>query len=635
MNRSPSAPGREEIATLLDRYNSGRHEEAKTLAQDMTARFPQHALGWKVLGALLKRMGSREQALAPMSRAAALSPLDAETHVNLGIALGELGRLNEAEASYRAALRARPDLAEVHNDLGNIRRELGRLDEAVTSYRMAIQIRPDYAEAHNNLGVALRELGRPDEASAGLRRAIELAPGYAEAHSNLGNVLREQGRLDQAAESYRTATQINPDYADAHSNLAVALKELGRLDEAEAALRRALQIRPDHADAHNNLGVVLHDLGRMDASVASYRRAIQIRPGYAEAHSNLGNALRELGRDGEAEASYRQALRIRPDYAEAHCSLGHVLLSSGRLPEGWKEYEHRWEGGLPKPVLPATSLPQWTGQAPRAGDGIMIFGEQGFGDKLMFSRYLPLVAARFEGRVAVVVNRALLALFRRSFPGVDVLDAAPVDQNAWQWQCPLLSLPLAFDTTLETIPERTPYLVPDPARVAHWRSRIDALDLPARVRTIGIVWKTGSLKANSRLRSLSLQHLAPLLDRPGNLCFSLQKEPDPDRLPWIASGRLVDWSDELGDFDDTAALATNLDLIVSVDTAAAHLAGALGRTTWLLNRFASEWRWMRDREVSPWYPTMRLFTQTVAGDWSEVVARAAAALAAEPPNRPL
>ena len=529
MTKSPTGPSAEEVATLLDLFSRGRDEEAAALAQSMTARFRRHALGWKALGALLKRMGRSDDALVPMRKAATLSPGDPEAHINLGITLKELGRLKEAEASYQRALQAKPDYAEAHNDLGNVRRALGRPDEAVTSYRTAIRVKPDYAEACNNLGVALNELGHLDEASASFLRAIELAPGYAEAHSNLGNVLREQGRPDAAARSYRTATQINPDNADAHTNLGVVLKELGRLDDAEAGFRRALQVRPDHAEAHNNLGVVLHDRGRMDASVASYRRAIQIRPNYAEAHGNLGNALRELGRPDEAEASYRRAIQLRPGYAEAHCSLGHTLLSLGRLPEGWKEYEHRWEGGMPKPMRPGTLLPQWTGQTPQPGEGILIFGEQGFGDKLMFSRYLPLVADRFGGRAAVVVNRPLLSMFRRSFPRVEVFKTAPIDQGAWRWQCPLLSLPLAFGTTLETIPNRTPYLIPDSAKVAKWNSRVAALVLAPATRKIGIVWRTGSLKTNSPLRSLALQQLAPLLNRPDSACFSLQKEPDPDK----------------------------------------------------------------------------------------------------------
>jgi len=256
----------------------------------------------------------------------------------------------------------------------------------------------------------------------------------------------------------------------------------------------------------------------------------------------------------------------------------------------------------------------------------LVFEEQGMGDKLQFVRYLVLAAEQFTGGVSIVIGRSLRELFRRSFPGVEVLDATPVDQSAWQWQCPLLSLPLAFRTTLETIPKQIPYLITDPGRMTHWQTRITALGLPASTRKIGVVWKPGTGMKIAPLKATTLQFIAPLLNQSGCAWFSLQKEPDPDKTPWVASGKLIDWSEEFNDFDATAALAVNLDLIISVDTSVAHLAGGLGLPTWLLNRHASDWRWMRDREDSPWYPTMRIFTQKKAGDWNEVARRMATAL---------
>jgi tetratricopeptide (TPR) repeat protein len=476
------------------------------------------------------------------------------------------------------------------------------------------------------LGAVFKQMGRSADALVPMQKVVALSPGDVEAHYNLGVTLQDIGRLDEAEVSYRQALQINPDYADAHCNLGNILKNLGRLDEAEASYRQALQIKPDLADAHSNLGLTLRDMGRMNEAEESFRRALQINPDIAERHSNLGITLRDVGRVDDAEASLRRALEIKPDLAELHYNLAFTLLLSGRFSEGWHEYEYRWEGSSPKQLRPTTSLPQWIGQTPLPNDRLLIFTEQGMGDKLQFSRYLLLVKNRFANGVSVVVDRPLLALFRRSFRDVDFLDVVPADQSAWQWQCPLLSLPLAFDTTLATIPRHVPYLIPDPTRVNYWKSKIAALDLPASTHKIGVVWKAGKIMKIAYLKGFPLEHLAPLLNQPGCTWFSLQKEPDPDRMPWVSSSKLLDWTDEFSDFDETAALLVNLDLIISVDTSVAHLAGGLGRPTWLLNRHASDWRWMRDREESPWYPTMRIFTQKKAGDWDEVVSRVSAAL---------
>jgi tetratricopeptide (TPR) repeat protein len=377
------------------------------------------------------------------------------------------------------------------------------------------------------------------------------------------------------------------------------------------------------------LAVTLKDLGQLDAAVTSCRRALEIKPDYAEAYNNLGLTQVELGQLDEAVANCRQALKIKPDFAEAHANLGISLLEMGQLSKGWQEYEYRWEGCRPKRSRPASSLPQWTGQSVSPGDRLLVFVEQGMGDMLQFARYLPLVTERFPEGVSILVGSPVLELFRRSFPMIDVLDTLPADQSAWQWHCPLLSLPLAFGTTLETIPHQVPYLTPDPVRVAYWQSRIAALGFPASTRKIGVVWKSGTVMKIAQLKSITLQALAPLLNQPGCVWFSLQKEPDPAKAPWVASGKLIDWADEFGDFNETASLAMNLDMIISVDTSVAHLAGGLGLPTWLFNRHASDWRWMRNREDSPWYPTMRIFTQKNAGDWDEVVSRMSAVLAGE------
>ena len=424
----------------------------------------------------------------------------------------------------------------------------------------------------------------------------------------------------------QNATKLLPDDADALTNFGIVLTDLGRLDEAVVICRRALEIKPDYARAHNNLGNALLDLGRFDEAAACFYRALEIKHDYARAHNNLGNALDKLGRLDDAMASYRRALDMQPDYAGAHHNLSYILLLRGEYNEGWPEFEYRFKDPQAKQLRPVTPLRQWIGQKPTHNERLLVFEEQGFGDKLQFSRYLPLAAEQFTGGVSIVIGSPMRELFRSSFPKVEILDAVPADHSNWQWQCPLLSLPLAFRTTLETIPNQVPYLIADPIRAARWQNRIATLGLPPSTRKIGIVWKSGTGMKTAELRSLSMQRIAPLLNQPGCVWFSLQKEPDPDKAPWVASGKLIDWAAEFSDFAETAALAMNLDLIISVDTSVAHLAGGLGLPTWLFNRYASEWRWLRGREDSPWYPTMRIFTQRTAGDWDEVVKRMASAL---------
>ena len=284
---SAKSPSPQEVDALLALFNEGRFTEVATLAQMMTERFPLHAFGWKALGTVFQQMGRSEDALAPMQKAAALSPGEVEAHNNLGMVLQDLNRLDKAEVSFRQALQIKPDYAEAHSNLGATLKELGRLDESEASYRRALQINPDFAEAHSNLGNTLKYLGRLDEAEASYRRALQIKPDHAEAYNNLGVTLQKLGRMDESEDSLRRALQIKPDYAEAHSNLGITLLDMGRLAESEVSLRRALQIKPDLAEAHNNLGNILKDMGRLDEAETSYRRALQIKPDYAQAYSNL------------------------------------------------------------------------------------------------------------------------------------------------------------------------------------------------------------------------------------------------------------------------------------------------------------------------------------------------------------
>jgi tetratricopeptide (TPR) repeat protein len=537
------------------------------------------------------------------------------------------GQLTEALALARILTTRYPNHDAGWKAMGVAYQQMGRHTDALAPMQRTVQLVPRDAEAHNNLGITLDALGRYEEAAASYRRALKINPTYAQAHSNLGAALHRLLRLDEAVACYRKALHHQPDYVRAHNNLGATLHDLRRLQEAEACYRKAIALDPVYLDAHRNLGITLHDMDRLDEAETSYRNALQLNANDAETHSYLGNTLKDMGKLDDAEASHRMALHINPNLAEAKHNLSHTLLTMGKLTEAWPAYESRWETyTLKKMQRPDTTLPLWQGQPPSPNDRILIFREQGMGDQIQFVRYLRLLAQRFPAGISLVTAPALHGLFQRAFPSVDMLDHAPADQSRWQWQCPLMSLPLAFNTQLSDIPNQVPYLIPDAAKSTLWADRISALNLPTAKRKIGLVWKPGSLMKNAALRALTLQQFSPLLNLADCAFFSLQKEPDTDKAAWITAGKLIDWSDEFHSFDDTAALISQLDLVISVDTSVAHLAGALGCPVWLLNRHASEWRWMRDREDSPWYPTMRIFAQDKAGDWAPVIARVAAAL---------
>jgi Flp pilus assembly protein TadD len=648
-----AAPGPSQSAVEgLRHHQAGRLDLAASHYLKALAERPNDPDVLYLLGALRHQQGNPVQAVELIGKSVAIKPTNPEAHSDLGVALAALGRADAAVNAYRQAIAIRPDYPETHNNLGNALRTIGRLDDAATSLRQAIALKPTYPEAHNNLGVALRDLGRLAEAEASHREAIRLRPNYPEAHCNLGAVLHALGRLAEAEASCRQALRLRPNHPDAHNSLGGVLWSLGRAAEAEASCRQALRLRPDYPEAHNNLGGALWAVGRLDEAEECCRQALRLRPDYPEAHNNLGNALRDLGRPEEAEASCREALRLRPDYPDAHSNLGaalyslgrsaeaeescreagrlspdypdahtnlaHALLLAGRFEEGWSEYEWRWKTRQLADGARNFPVPQWSGE-PIGERTILLHAEQGLGDTLQFCRYLPLMAPGV--RIVLEAQAPLVRLLSR-LPGVTQIIAQGERLPPFDLHCPLLSLPRAFGTTLDSIPATTPYLAADPPQAAHWRERIAGL--PGM--RVGLVWAGGqrhgltNLIIADRRRSITLDAMAPLAEASGISFISLQKgEPAAQAAHPPAGMALHDFTADLHDFADTAALIDGLDLVISVDTAVAHLAGALGKPVWLLNRFDTDWRWLLNRDDSPWYPTLRQFRQPAPGDWTSVL----------------
>jgi tetratricopeptide (TPR) repeat protein len=424
--------------------------------------------------------------------------------------------------------------------------------------------------------------------------------------------LHRAGRLEDTERACRDILVRHPDHAETLHLFGIILGQLGKTEESVRVLRRAVQLQPDSALVRHNLAFALKLAGNFDEAVAEFHRAIALDPYLASAHSNLGITYKDMLRLDEAIPCYRRAIQLRPDYAEAHWNLGLVLLRLGDFKEGLAEYE--WRGKVKSLMpLPTFAQPRWNGEH-FFGKTILLFPEQGLGDAIQFARYIPMVANR--GRQVVLVSRPeLVRVFERSFKMAHVVPLTGPIPN-FHVQCSLVSLPLVFGTDLNSIPAPIPYVQSDPALVESWSRKLGSRD--GRLR-VGLAWAGNSNHINDRNRSIGPSELAPLAAVKEAALYSLQKDKPGDRTA-PADLNLIDFTAELGDFAETAALIENLELVVTVDTSVAHLAGAMGKPTWVLVPFVPDWRWLLDRSDSPWYPgTMRLFRQAANGQWKEAV----------------
>jgi tetratricopeptide (TPR) repeat protein len=591
-----------------------RFDEALTSYDRALALRSDYATALYNRGLTLHELKRFDEALTSYDRALAVRPDYAEAFSNRGNTLHAL-RFDEALASFDHALALRPERCEALCNRGATLQELKRFDEALTSYDRALVLRPGYAEAHYNCGVTLHELQRFAEALTSYDRALAAEPHYVVALGNRGLVLHALKRFEEALASYDRALALQPNYVEALSNRGNTLHELKRFDEALMSFDGALALRPDYAVALYNRGVTLHELQRFAEALASYDRALALRPDYAEALSNRGNTLHELKRLEEALTSFKSAPAVRPDYAEARWNMSLVQLLTGDFYGGWREYEWRWKNaGLPL-FSRDFAQPLWLGENEIEGKTILLHSEQGYGDAIQFCRYVPLVA---EGGARVLLEvPAPLQDLMAGLLGVSQVVSEQGPLPHFDLHCPLLSLPLALGTGIETIPANVPYLNVPPDRVSAWEKALG----PKRHLRIGLAWSGRRTHKNDANRSISLQSLLPLLNI--NASFvSLQTDVRPDDARVLPDQRnLVHLGHRLETFSDTAAVISNLDLVISVDTSVAHLTGALAKPVWVLLPFVPDWRWQIDREDSPWYPTARLFRQSVRGDWSGVISR--------------
>lgn len=680
------APPAAEIEELLQHYQSGNLTLSEQHARNITQNFPNHPVGWKILGMVLKAQGLVHEPLKPLQRAVELSPNDPDIHYNLGIVFNDLGQKEAAAASYRTAIRQAPTFVPAHYNLSLVLNDLGQVAETVMSCREVVRLKPDFAQAHYNLAIALFKIGRHAEAEGSCRAAIRLAPDYAPAHYNLGVALNSLGRFAEAEISYRQAIRLRqdyaqaysnlgvtllnleryseaelccrdairlqpnfveaytnlavalikgffklgryeeaelscreairlkPDYAQAHSNLGVALFKQGRLIEAKASYREAIRLSPTDEQAHNNLGLTLNDLGQFSEAENAYQEAIRLNPDYAEAYSNLGVTLFRLGRFSEAESYYQEAIRLQPDYAPAYHNKSHLDLLLGSLEEGWQnnEWRRRLAGS---DVNRSFSTPLWSGAESLSGKTILVYSELHLGDTIQMCRYLKKLLQ--QGAIVLFApHKQLYALMRGLDKRIELVSLE--DKNLqFDFHCPMMSLPLAFKTNLQTIPSDTPYLFAEEDRIKKWKERIGGEGFK-----IGICWG-GSHTAVKAGRTFPLHLFSEISKIQGIRLISIHKGEGEKELESLPTGMKVE---VLGDdfdagdqaFLDTAAVMKCCDLIITSDTAITVLGGALSVPTWIGLKKVPHWFWMLDRNDSPWYPSIRLFRQNTQGDWESV-----------------
>jgi len=660
-------------------HQSGKLAEAQALYRQVLALEPNHGDAWHMLAGLAHQSGDNAAALASVRRAIDANPSVAIYHASHGLILSAMEQPDDAIDAYRQALRLDSNLAGAHTNLGNLLKDKAQWSEAIAEYRAALTLRPDHPPTLHNLGLALKHEDKLLEAIDAFRRAVQLAPELIDSRLQLSESLREAKRVDEAiAEACRALAQ-KPDSAPAHTSLGLALQESNRLDEAIVEYRQAIALDPKYTAPYTNLGVALETRRESAQAIALLRKAAELEPDAAPVHQNLANSLLSLGEFDEARKELDTALALKGEFPEALTTLGKLQTELGQLDEGIASYERavalrpkfaeptwNWsinlllrgdfEHGLPKfearrkvkafRADRGLSGQMWDGRAIE-GKRILLHWEQGLGDTIHFVRYAKILKERAAG-VSLLCQPTLKRLLTGQC-GLETVVGDSEPLPAYDFYCPLPSLPLLLKTTLQTIPADVPYLFPEPPLVEKWK---ELLAQEPR-RKVGLVWAGNPQHQNDRNRSIRLEDLAPLTSASGAPTggsrdpdafsdggsppvrapaalarfYSLQKGPAAEQAKSPPAGmEVVDWTERLTDWAETAALITCLDLVITVDTAVAHLAGAMGKPVWVLLPFIPDWRWMLEREDSPWYPTMRLFRQPTRGDWRTPIQRIAADL---------
>ncbi len=570
----------------LSLHQSGRLDEAAAIYTSVLEADPSNWEARYLLGTVHLQQGQVERSLAMLEQAAAVKPDNPHVQNNLGLAYKAVGRLQPAVAAFAAALEADANYPQAYRNLGGLLQQVGRPQDAEQCYRRALQLQPAEASTHFALGGLLSAQQRYQEAEQVYRNALACGGPEVEILVNLGLVLVRQKRFPEALETYRRVLTLRPDFAEVYSNVSYVLEKCGQLDEAVEAARTALELQPQSADAYNNLGIALRSQHKLDEAAEAFARAVALRPGFALAEFNLAT----------------------------------TRMLAGDYRAGWPGYERRLQIATNLPRVP--DAPRWNG-SPIPGRTLLVYADQGLGDTIQFARFLPAVRERSQARVVLACPQPLRRLFERSQLAETVVtweeELPKVDARV-----PIGSLPGIFDIGLDDLPDRVPYLATEERLSSAVSARLDSLRDDAF--RVGLVWQGNPQQDLNELRSCPLAQLARLADVAGTVFVSLQREPIAAHAAPNGSFAPIEIGPLVEDMAETAAVMQRLDLVITVDTAAAHLAGALGRPVWTLLCHTPDWRWHLDRTDSPWYPTMRLFRQKSWGDWEGVLAEVVDAL---------
>lgn len=598
----------DDLTQAITAHLEGRLSEARQGYLKIAATAPENAEVWHLLGVLCHQEGDLSDGREHLEQALSLKADFPEAHNALANLLGDLGELDAAETHYRNALTLVPNFAEALTNLGDLLRRKGDLKAAESASKQALALKPGLAIAHNNLGAALKDQGEIEAAVALFEHALTLDERMAAAHLNLADALRQIGQFGRAAAHAARRTELAPDSAASWNIFGAIAFDRDQLDDARAAFHKALELDPQSADAHSNIGNVEMRNGRVDAAQRHYEDALERDSGHADATVNLGTVLQVQGRLEEALDHYDRTIARHPKHWDAQWNRALTLLMQDKYEEGFAGYESRWN--LPQFLRRDFAGTPWDG-APLKGKRLLVTAEQGYGDTLQMARFLPLLAAYCDD--IVVETYAPLAPLIQAITAINDVAIFGTDPPACDVHAPIMSLPHLLGTSAKSLPREVPYLRTDD------RKAPEILAEAAGFK-IGLVWRGRPSAKNFLGRPCPLEAFGPLAAMDDVSLFSLQVgEPVDDiaSVPWGA--RVVDLGSQFTDFADTAAAIDALDLVISIDTAVAHLAGALGAECWTLLSIFSDWRWGRDRADSLWYPTMRLFRQSEPGRWDDVL----------------
>jgi len=650
------APPQDIVNKLVSMFNQGQISATIELAERMRLEYPHAFFLWNILGAGYLRLGNLEPAINSFRKACEVNPQFCDGYNNLGVALKAQNKLEEALQAFKRALSINPKYAEPLNNIGNVLRSLERQEEARNAYEKAVQLKPNFAEAFNNLGVVHLEMGNSIDAIKAFEKALNLRPDYVEALQNIGNAFVDAKKHERAISTFQKLTSLRPGDGDLYFKLGSLFAEKEEYNSAIEAFKAAILHNPNHDGALNNLGNALAKLGQLDDALIHFERAIELKPDESSFFFNKGKALESQNRHIDAIAAYKTAISLRPDYAEAYVNLGNalinegddidglkaydksyeidsgnveplwnkslVLLRQGDFENGWRLYETRWDNPKFGERKPDTDMPYWLGDFDISGKSILLFSEQGLGDSIQFSRFARDVA-RLGAKVTLAVQKPLKNLLGQ-IEGVSEVIAYTDALPRCDCMCSLMSLPLALQLNVNNLDLAAPYLVAESKRIDTVKARLGATDKPR----IGLAWSGSLLNENDHNRSISLsdmvQHLPQDID-----FYCLQKDIRPDDQKILAASPAIktaaDLDKEQGffDFDDTAALCSLMDRVVSVDTSLAHLAGALGVPTTVMLPSLADFRWLKDRSDSPWYGCMELVRRTRTDkSWDRVIEQA-------------